>query len=79
MDQLPDELIQRIILQQIILLRNSNGWTQVHYYLQNFDLVLKLNIYQFPYEYHFNNIYRSTIAVKPNDILKRSRLLWIHT
>ena len=79
MEQLPDELIQRIILQQIILLRNLNGWIQVHYYLQNFDLVLKLTTYQFPYEYHFNNINRSTIAVKPNDILKRSRLIWIHT
>ena len=79
MDQLPDELIQEIILQKIILLKNSNGWKDIHDYITNFELGLRLTLYQYPYEYHFNNIYRSTFAVKPKEILKRSRLIWIHT
>lgn len=75
MEQLPDELIQSIILQQIIFLKNSNGWIFVHNYIKRFHLVLRLTLNQFPYEYHFGNIYRSTIAVKPTDILKASRLI----
>lgn len=75
MDQIPDQLIQKIILQQIILLKNSNGWTYVHYYIKRFHLVLRLTLNQFPYEYHFGNILRSTIAVKSTDILKINRLI----
>ena len=75
MEQLPDELIQSIILQQIIFLKNSNGWIFVHHHIKRFHLVLRLTLNQFPYEYHFGNIYRSTIAVKPTDILKASRLI----
>ena len=75
MEHLPDVLIQKIILQQIILLKNSNGWTYVHHYIKNFHLVLRLTLNQFPYEYNFGNIYRSTIAVKPTDILKANRLI----
>lgn len=73
MIQLPNELIQKIILQQIILLKNSNGWDHIHNYLKNCYLILRLTPYRFPYEYHFNCIYRSTIAVKPSDILKTTR------
>lgn len=79
MEQLPDELIQKITLQQIIFLRDSIGWNHVHKYLKNFHLVLRLTLNQYPYEYHFGNIYRSTIAVKPNDILKTNRLIRIKT
>lgn len=75
MELLPDVLIQKIILQQIILLKNLNGWTYVHNYIKRFHLVLRLTLNQFPYEYHFGNIYRSTIAVKPIDILKANRLI----
>ena len=75
MELLPDDLIQTIILQQIILLKNLNGWIYVHNYIKRFHLVLRLTLNQFPYEYHFGNIYRSTIAVKPTDILKASRLI----
>ena len=75
MELLPDDLIQTIILQQIILLKNLNGWIYVHNYIKRFHLVLRLTLNQFPYEYHFDNIYRSTIAVKPTDILKANRLI----
>lgn len=75
MEFLPDDLIQTIILQQIILLKNLNGWIYVHNYIKRFHLVLRLTLNQFPYEYHFGNIYRSTIAVKPTDILKANRLI----
>lgn len=75
MELLPDDLIQTIILQQIILLKNLNGWIYVHNYIKRFHLVLRLTLNQFPYEYHFGNIYRSTIAVKPTDILKANRLI----
>lgn len=75
MELLPDVLIQKIVVQQIILLRNLNGWSHIHNYLKNFHLVLRLTINHFPYEYHFGTIYRSSIHVKPTDILKENRLL----
>ena len=50
MELLPDDLIQTIILQQIILLKNLNGWIYVHNYIKRFHLVLRLTLNQFPYE-----------------------------
>ena len=74
MERLPDEIIQRITIQGIIFLKNSLGWLRVHKYIKKYHLVLKLTSYQYPYEYHFSHIYRSTITVKSTDILRLSRL-----
>ena len=73
---IPDKILNEIILQKIILLRNTNGWSDIHFHINNLYLVLRLTINQYPYEMEYNKVIRSTIPNKPNQIIKRNRYIW---
>ena len=73
---IPNEILEKIILQQIILLKNKNGWRDIHYNIIHMDIVLRLTRNQYPYEMNFNHIFRSTIPHKSNQILKRNKCIW---
>ena len=76
MINIPNEIIQKIILQQIILVKNINGWKDIHYYINKNTLVLKLTVNQYPYEMQYETIVRSTVPEKPFQVLKRNKYIW---
>lgn len=73
---IPNEILRKIILQQIVLLKNVNGWYDIHYLINNLNIVLKLTVFQFPYEMKYNTVIRSTVPEKSVQILKRNKWIW---
>ena len=73
---IPNEILRKIILQQIVLLKNINGWYDIHYIINNLNIVLKLTVFQFPYEMKYNKVIRSTVPENSVQILKRNKWIW---
>ena len=73
---IPNEILRKIILQQIVLLKNMNGWYDIHYIINNVNIVLKLTVFQFSYEMKYNKVIRSTVPENSVQILKRNKWIW---